>query len=160
MIQLSQVMVMKLDQILERAVSTSVSSPTLSPLLQPHPRSPLPSPSIQPPNATLLPPIPGGLGSHITSSEYHPNAHMHQVDSLELPPSTVELNDWIIPHDIDPQLILPEIFPEATPGDEFNHVKLATNKEHEEFTEQLTAKGSFLELSGPSSRCNMLADLN
>jgi hypothetical protein len=66
------------------------------------------------------------------------------MEDLDLPEPSMDLYDFSFAHKLD--LDLPESFAHSTPGDEYRNVKLASNKEQEEFTRSIKEGMECIEL--------------
>ncbi|EXJ57410.1 hypothetical protein A1O7_07758 [Cladophialophora yegresii CBS 114405] len=133
----------RMDQLLlemgkiQDILTSAISSPLRTPLTSPFGLSPIS------PSATLCP------SSQATPSGPEPNAQTQAMAPLTLTDPMLDLNDdWHFDHNIDSQLTFPKKFSFAgtTPGDEYRHVKLASNQEQQQFVQQIIANKAFSEI--------------
>ncbi|KIX03123.1 uncharacterized protein Z518_06673 [Rhinocladiella mackenziei CBS 650.93] len=148
MAELSESLQMKFDQI-RRGMSSSASSPTLSPLIRPYSISPQFGPSDRSPDPNTRHANREATGSLSTSPRDPPGTLQSGPTMAPLmlpPPADVDITRYVFRHD-DSQFKLPSDIPKATrtPGDEFRYVGLASDDEQQELIDELATKTTFPE---------------
>jgi hypothetical protein len=141
----------KVDHIF-RHISHTASRTSQSPLIYPDSQSPLSqtppfSPYVLSQKATPTVTPLGQTGSQDPSPSDGTidGQTSPPVDPLYLPPPSLDISNYNFPHDLD--LGLPGSFPKVTHGDEFAYVKLASNREQQDFINELTINRDFIEMS-------------
>lgn len=131
-----------------RLFSSTMLSPSIPPLYASNPQSPatltpIPSPFVLSPNEKIEPPLQGMMKPHPVVQNGLQQNSVPQMEDLVLPDPSIDIYDFNFAHKLD--LELPESFPRSTPGDEFRNVKLASNKEQEDFIKTLIDGTEYVE---------------
>jgi hypothetical protein len=123
-----------------RLFSSTMLSPSIPPLYASNPQSPtiltpISTPFILSPNEKIESPLGGMMNPTPPSQDGVQQNSIPPMEELVLPDASIDMYDFNFAHQLDLQL--PESFPNPTPGDEYRNVKLASNKEQDEFIKTL-----------------------
>lgn len=125
-------------------LSSTMLSPSIPPLYASTPQSPailspISSPFVLTPSENQEKAPEPQSGERISRSPAQNGVHQNAIphmEELDLPEPSLDLYDFSFAHKLD--LDLPDSFAQSTPGDEYRNVKLASNKEQDEFIKSLT----------------------
>lgn len=135
-----------------RLFSSTMLSPSIPPMYASNPQSPsiltpLSSPFVLSPNEKNDKACESPFGGIMTLSPSVQNGvqqnSIPQMEDLELPQPSMDIYDFNFAHKLD--LELPDKFPNPTPGDGYRNVKLASDKEQDEFIKTLIDGTEYVE---------------
>jgi hypothetical protein len=122
---------------IQSILTSAISSPSRTPLSSPFGLSP------NPPSLTLSP------GSLKPSPDPSADGQSQSLPPLVLSDPMLNVDEeWSFEHKIDPVLQFSDkfSFADVTPGDEYRHVKRASDSEQQRFIQQITKGKEFIEL--------------
>jgi hypothetical protein len=135
-----------------RLFSSTILSPSIPPLYASNPQSPniwtpISTPFVLSPNEKSDKACGSPLGGTMSLGPYVQNGVQQnpapQMEELELPQPSMDIYDFNFAHKLD--LELPDKFASHTPGDEYRNVKLASDKEQDEFINALIDGTEYVE---------------